>query len=179
MLKQFTIFFLLISSCFSFPEQQVSLRIDSLKSALTKAKEDTIKVLLLNDLSISYYSINTDEGVFYGEHALELAEKLNWHSGIASAFKSLGVNYAIKAIYSKALEYFMKSLSIYTELGDKKNIAGVSNSLGLFYVEQNKEDEALKYFNKAILLNKELQNDSGLASNYLNLALLYKVKLLY
>jgi signal transduction histidine kinase len=143
---------------------------------LTIAKEDTNKVLLLSDLSFEYYTFDTDAGTYYGEKALALAEKLKWHSGIALACKSLGVNYAVKAIYPKALEYFTKSLSIYTELGDKKNIAGLSNSLGLFYVEQKKADEALKYFNKAISLNKELQNKSGLASNYLNLGLLYSYK---
>ena len=52
--------------------------IDSLLRQLPKANEDTTKVKLLNDLSLSFYSINPDEGLKFGQQGLALAEKLNW-----------------------------------------------------------------------------------------------------
>ena len=50
--------------------------IDSLITQLPKAKEDTNKVKLLNDLSLTYYSINPDEGLKYGKQAIGTCRKI-------------------------------------------------------------------------------------------------------
>jgi len=57
--------------------------IDSLLTQLPRVEEDTNKVMLLNDLSLTYYSINPDEGLKFGQQGLALAEKLNWKRGKA------------------------------------------------------------------------------------------------
>ena len=71
--------------------------IDSLLTQLPKAAEDTNKVKLLNDLSLTYYSIDPDEGLKFGMQGLALAEKLNWKSGIAYACKVIAGNYGFHA----------------------------------------------------------------------------------
>ena len=80
-MKNKTIIFLILISAFSsqtLAQKQGQERIDSLLTILSKTREDTNRVNLLVDLSLSYYSISPDDGIRYGKEGLSLAEKLNW-----------------------------------------------------------------------------------------------------
>src|SRR4030095_14464038 len=78
--------------------------IDSLLTQLPRAKEDTNKVMLLNDLGLAFYSINPDEGLKFGQQGLTLAEKLNWKRGKGFAYKVIAGNYGYgKSDYARAL----------------------------------------------------------------------------
>ena len=119
----------------SLAQKQGQSRIDSLQALLPIAKEDTSKVNLLNDLSFTFYSINPDEGIYYGKQGLELAEKLNWKKGMARANNVIGVNYGFgKSDYPDLLKYDLISLKIYEELEDKIGIAGNLNDIALVYI---------------------------------------------
>ncbi|MBA3970858.1 MAG: histidine kinase, partial [Bacteroidetes bacterium] len=87
-------FLLFISLTISvFAQKQGQERIDSLIASIPKALQDTNKVKLLGDISATFWSINPEEGIKYGKQALELAEKLEWKKGMASAYGRIGVNY--------------------------------------------------------------------------------------
>ncbi len=70
--------FWLLNATVSPAQKQGYALIDSLKSEVAKAAEDTNKVLLLNKLSYESSAISTDEGLKYAREALALAEKLRW-----------------------------------------------------------------------------------------------------
>ena len=55
---------------------------DSLRQVLAKQKEDTNKVKLLTNLSSTYVTSYADSGVYFGQQALNLAEKLHFESGV-------------------------------------------------------------------------------------------------
>jgi two-component system, NtrC family, sensor kinase len=95
------------------------LRIDSLLAELPKAKNDTNKVNLLNDLSYTFRKINADEGIKYGEQALKLAGDINWIKGIAYANSRIGNNYMVKSDHAKAQQYLITSYSLFDKLNDK------------------------------------------------------------
>jgi signal transduction histidine kinase len=173
MKKLITMFLLLLLVNYSFAQKQGMELIDSLKSKLTNSIEDTSKVRLLGKLSFQYYGFDTDLGIFYAEQAIKLAEKLQWKKGIAFSYNYLGTNYAVKGNYPKAAEYFSKSLSRYTEIGDKQGIAFLSNNLGNFYRIQKDYPKAIGFINKAITINKQLNNKIDLTKNYNNLGSVY------
>src|ERR1700749_4607768 len=85
-LKQLLLFVLLYSFLPLHAQKQGQERIDSLTGIVPKAAEDTNKVKLLSEISSTYWSINPQEGVNYGKQSLELAQKLNWKKGMASAY---------------------------------------------------------------------------------------------
>ncbi|MCX6246768.1 MAG: tetratricopeptide repeat protein [Bacteroidetes bacterium] len=138
------------------PQKQGQARIDSLQQLIPKAKEDSNKVKLLNNLSFTYYKINSDEGIKLGMQSLSLAEKLHWKQGIVKANDVLGVNYHFgKADYPKALEYYLQSLKISEESGDKPDIARALNRLGLIYQSLIDYPKALGYYHRSLQVARE------------------------
>jgi tetratricopeptide (TPR) repeat protein len=171
--------FLLVLLMFSATSQagaqlQGRPRIDSMLAQLPKSKEDTNKVMLLNDLSLAYYSINPDEGLKFGKQGLALAEKLNWKKGTAYAYKVIAGNYGYgKSDYPQALEYSFKSLQQFTETGDKMGTAKILGDIGVVYWFQSDYPKALKYYFDALRLNEEQGIKNEIAATLCNIGIVY------
>ncbi|MBK6834217.1 MAG: hypothetical protein IPG89_08090 [Bacteroidetes bacterium] len=52
--------------------------IDSLKTAITKGKEDTLKVNAFTSLAVELRKSNLDTAIIVGKQGLALAEKIKW-----------------------------------------------------------------------------------------------------
>ncbi len=142
---------------YSFSQKKGQDRIDSLLNRLPKAKEDTNKVVLLNDLCVTCYVINADEGIKYGHQALELSKKIQWEYGIAKAYNNMGINYHFaKTDYTKALDYYLKALKIFEESGAKNEIAKCFINIGDIYLRLSKPPKALEFYQKSLKLSQEL-----------------------
>jgi signal transduction histidine kinase len=173
-MKRLIILFLIIALIdFLFAQKQGAQFIDSLKSKIQYTVEDTNKVKLLARLSFEYYGLNTDLGIKYGEQALELSEKLHWNKGIGMAYNSLGANWAIKSNYPKAFDCYLKSLTRFNEVGDKKKIANAFNNIGWLYIFEKQYTKSFVYLNKSLNIYTELNDKNGLASTYANLGICY------
>ncbi|MEI6889664.1 MAG: ATP-binding protein [Bacteroidales bacterium] len=157
-MKKLPILFIAISmiAFHAFSQKQGQARIDSLLLQLTRSKEDTNKVKLLNDLSFTYCSINSDEGIKFGMQSVSLAGSLHWKPGIARANAVTGINYHNgKANYPKALEFYLRSLKINEETGNKSEISKSLNRLGLIYHSLKENTKALDYFQRSLQLARE------------------------
>ncbi len=66
---------------------------DSLKKVLLAAKNDTIRVKALLELSSFYLDSSPEDAKSYGVQALNLAQKINYHPGRALALKFIGSAY--------------------------------------------------------------------------------------
>ena len=159
-----------------FPQKQGAELIDSLKSCLPVAKEDTNKVILLGILSFEYHRFDTDLGIQYGEQSKSLAEKLHYATGIAYAYNYLGTNYGIRGDFPKALDCFMQALNKFTQIGNQNMIAIMSNNIGLIYININEPEKAIENFNKALVINEKLNDLQGQALNYGNLGVVFSNK---
>lgn len=169
---------LFITSVFALKQSAAQLqgqqRIDSLLRQLPQTKEDTNKVKLLIDLSHSFYSINPDEGLNYGNRALALAEKLDWKKGTANACRTIAGNYGYgKSEYPKALEYDTKALEAFRETGDKTGTARILGDMGVLYWYQSNYPEALKNYFDALRINEELGNKADMAATLCNIGIVY------
>jgi hypothetical protein len=149
----------------SHAQQQGQPLIDSLLTQLPKVKEDTNKVMMLNDLSLTYYSINPDQGLKYGKQGLTLAEKLNWKRGMANSYKVIAGNYGYgKSDYTQALEYSFKSLQQFREIGDSTGTAKILGGIGVVYWFQasrmaHEIQNPLNFVNNSSAISKELVHD--------------------
>jgi tetratricopeptide (TPR) repeat protein len=174
MRKLFLLLFLAIATFSSRAQRQGQPLIDSLTTQLSKAKEDTNKVMLLNDLGLAYYSINPDEGLKFAGQGLSLAEKLDWKKGMAYAYKVIAGNYGYgKADYVQALDYSFKSLQQFTELEDKIGTAKILGDIGVVYWFQSDYPNALKYFFEALRINEKCGIRNETAATLCNIGLVY------
>ena len=178
-MKQFLKFLLILLLAFGmvrngYAQKQGQTLIDSLLQELPKAKEDTNKVNLLNDLSSDYKRINPDEGIKYGQMGLELAAKLDWKKGIANANNRIGLNYISKSDNPKAFEYCQRAIKLYEELGDKRGVAVNTGNIGNVYASLSDYPKALEYYFKALKQLEELGDKKSVAIYTSNIGSIYK-----
>ncbi|PKL84843.1 MAG: hypothetical protein CVV22_10725 [Ignavibacteriae bacterium HGW-Ignavibacteriae-1] len=158
----------------SFAQLQGQEKINSLLKELPKLKEDTNGVYLYANLSFEYYLINPEEGIKYGEKGLELAEKIAWKEGKAICYSALGVNYEGGiSDFSKAIEFYYKSLRINEELGNKPGIAINHGNIGSIYFRLSNFTKALEYYHKSLKYLEELGNKRGIGATLGNIGIVY------
>jgi len=158
-----TVVFLVLFSIISinplFAQNTVNKTIDSLKTELTKAKEDNTKIKLLNKLSSYSDYINSNEVLKYEELALKLSKKSNNKRAIGNAYINLAVAYEMRSDYVRSLDYLYKALKIYEALNDKIGLSLTYNNLGLIYIDNKNYKQGLQSYNKALQLNLELKKE--------------------
>ena len=174
MKKYLLLLFIVGAASRSHAQLQGQPLIDSLITRLATAKEDTNKVMLLDDLSLTYYSINPDEGLKYGQQGLALAEQLDWKLGKAYAYKVIAGNYGYgKSDFPNALKYYFDALKIHEEGGVKNEVAATLMNIGIVYNSLEDYPKALDYMLRANKIDEELGNKSGVAANLGNIGQLY------
>lgn len=151
----------------AYAQNQGRSQIDSLLSEITKAKDDTVKVDLLNNLSLEYFNVNrNEEGLNYAGQAQTLAEKLNYRYGIATAIYYIGHTYYESHKYYEALEKNLVALKIFEAIGNKKDIADINSTIASIYFKVNNFNEALKKIGIALNLYEQLGDKRGIINSY-------------
>jgi adenylate cyclase len=158
---------LFISICAFYSHAQ-NPPIDSLLTELSKAKEDTGKVNLLNSLCDELALLKSEECLKYATQGIALSEKLKWHRGYGLINFTLGTYYYRKQNYPEALAYYFKSLNSFDDLKDRADLAKVMSQIGNVYWFQEDEEKVLHYYNSALKINYEINNSSGINRNLIN-----------
>ncbi len=153
----------------SFAQKQGQEKIDSLLAELPNAKEDTNKVKTMNELSLSYYFVNPEKGLEYGEMALSLSKELNWKEGEAKSLNSIARCNIVLSNFNIALDNFLKALKILREIGNKQEIAKNLGNIGIIYDNQSNFDKALEYYFKVLQMFEEMENKRGQSTTYSNI----------
>ena len=159
----FTYLLFVIPSCFS--QKQGQALVDSIKSILPEAKEDTNKINLLLSLSAAYIHVKPDSGVKYGNQGLTLAQKLQLKVKMALAYNRIGRNYETKADFKTALDYFNKALAIDREVHNKNDEMLSLTNIGTNYSEVSDFPKALEYCFMALKMAEEMGNKKLQISN--------------
>ncbi|MEI6816937.1 MAG: tetratricopeptide repeat protein [Bacteroidota bacterium] len=149
-------------------------RLDSLMAVLPNAAEDTSKVNLLVDISITCSNISVDDGLKYGNKALELAENMAWQQGIANADRALALNYHAIPDFPQALAHFLKAYRMYEALDNKRGVIKCVNAIAALYQEQSDFAKALEYDFLSLKINEEAADKAAMGANYSNIGLVYQ-----
>jgi signal transduction histidine kinase len=149
---------LLIIGCFNAFAQPFG-NIDSLKNKLSVEKIDTSRVILLYNLSYSYYHSQQDSALLYGQKALDLARKIDFPKGEVYALTSLGITYNSLDNATKALELFLTGL----KLCETNNLNGIIKgeilySAGFTYMLANNFPKALSFMHDALYIFEQAPN---------------------
>ncbi len=135
--------------------------IEVLKSSVISAGENESKVSLINSLAQEYLNINNgNQAMIYAEQAFNLADKLNDVKGKAQSLLNLGKAYRLEDNFSKSIENYLQSQTIFETLNDQPGLVAITQEIGLLYQEWGSNEKALTYFNQAYTLNMSLQESS-------------------
>lgn len=144
--------------------------IDSLHTLLKNAGEDTSKVNILNTLSYELLYSNTDTTILLATQAKNLAEKLKYQKGVASAFLRLGQAYNNLGSYEESQENLSKALALST---DKSTTAKIYVNIGINHYEMSNYPEALKNYFTGLKAFEEAGDKRAIGSVYNNIANIY------
>ncbi|MEO6357307.1 MAG: ATP-binding protein, partial [Ferruginibacter sp.] len=144
-----TLFFIatiMLSSLCAFTQRP--LLIDSLKRELTKATNDTDKVMLMAQLSNIYSFLKLDSGFYYADKSLVLAEKIKFYRGKAMALYALGTLYSTTDL-AKSLRLKFEGLKIAEEKNYSFEAGWCLMGIGDVYYWLDDMEKSLSYYKQA------------------------------
>jgi tetratricopeptide (TPR) repeat protein len=92
----------------------------------------------------------------------------------SATYGNIAVVFLSQGDYSKALDFFLKSLEIAEELDDKDAIARQLGNIGIVYAEKEEYPKALEYFKRALAMNISNGSKVNQANWIGNIGLVYK-----
>ena len=164
---QKTPIFLILFLIFSSPQIRAQIAtyktIDSLKTALKVAKDDTQKTDLLTKLSSYPDYIGPDNAIRYGNLALYFAGKTKNEKQIGETHGNLGIAYEIKSDYAHALKNIYKALEVTEKTNDIESLINLYNNIGLIYIDLLNFKKGLEFYNKALALSYQSKNEKSIS----------------
>ncbi len=123
-----------------------------------------------------------DKAIEYFLKSFKIDEELGNKHGMSKCYNNIGIVYKEQgsndkvhpvkrdSLFNRANEYYLKSLKIREELGDKNGIANCYNNIGIVCNEQGSYNKAIEYYLKALKIKEELGDKNGIAAIYNNIA---------
>ena len=155
-------------------------KVDSLNAVLKTATADTVKIQTYDALGITCSPSDLAASLQYFRNALELENNPAYKKLKAKTLRRMGNAYFHNLIYEKAMNYYLQSLKIATELGDKSGMAGCYNNIGNIFSRQgdltgDRNDflKAIDYHEKSIALRKEIGDYDNVNNSRLNIGNAY------
>lgn len=167
---------LLASACFAQTKTQLKI-IDSLKTRISQPTlPDTVKVDHLNELAWLHRNFDNNAIFSYAKQAEALAKKVNYKSGLATAYNRLATAYKSRDEYEKVINYYRQALDIEEDLQHNYGISRAYNNLGIVLKKQRKYQNALGYFQKSLtyLRKSKKYSQAKVGVKKLNIANCYK-----
>lgn len=149
-------------------------KIDSIKLVLSSAKEDTMKVLTLIELSRQFKSGDTAR--IYLKQATALSEKINYPKGAALAFKNIGITYYGEGKKDLVLENWNKSLEVYKSIKDSSGIANLMSNIGAVYMNELDDVKAAEYYMASLAIAEKINDKLRIATVLNNMGSVYNHK---
>ncbi|MEX0987918.1 MAG: tetratricopeptide repeat protein [Bacteroidales bacterium] len=172
--KAFFIIFSLLLLCTSVIGQDT--KISELKSSVEIMADDTIKVNTLLELSKSLYETSQQEAIAYSLQARELARRLEFKYGEATALKYQGLANFYLGEYVESYRAWEEALNIFENIGDKEGEANILSNIGVIYNNQGDDSRALELYLKALDLANETNDTLREISVLNNIGLIYSKK---
>ena len=148
--------------------------IDSLKRLLAAEKQDTVKVLLLMQLSRAYLEYKPDTSLMLAQQGNVLSRQKVFSRGESLSLKAMGSAYGVTGNYPKGLEMLLQSLQISESINDKQGIMTCYVTIGVNYSHQGDYKQSLYYFFKAKQIAEEIHNERYILITILNIGDTYE-----
>ena len=120
------------------------------------------------------YLYSKPDSAFYYAHLqydYSLKKGLKKYQAIALSLQ--GITLAMRGNNAKAIDYYLKALKLFEEIGNKKNVASTFNNIGLVYNEQANYVKAIDYYSRGLKIQEEIGDTRGVAISLGNIGLIY------
>ena len=164
---------------------QQESEIDSLKKVIATANHDSTvinaweawdNIIYLADPELDFALNQKIDSLCTKNLKEELPGKIKvfFKKSKAYALNNFGIIYADHGDYSKAIDYYTRSLKIQEKLGNKKGIASSLNNIGLIYSGQGDYSKAIDYYTRSLKIQEKLGNKKRIASSLNNIGEIYR-----
>ncbi|RZA00893.1 MAG: tetratricopeptide repeat protein [Moraxellaceae bacterium] len=155
---------------------QVMARQTPSDSLLTAAAKDPDSTTVLALTSLCYQNIfsNHDSAIFFGNKAIETAQKINYPKGLALAYTDLGTVYFYKSDFDNTQTYWNKALQTGKQMGDKSRMGSVYIKLGVLHFKRGDFNQALQHQLQALKIYEQLQDQNTVGQVLNNIAAVYE-----
>lgn len=137
---------------------QNSQAIDSLELAVSKAKSDTTKIHLLNNLAEEYSQFSEDTSILYLKQALDLARGLDNTKYKTIILSKLGKHYAFKSKFIEAMEYLDLAENILMVFPNDSIQADIHYYKSIVYVSTNQYEKADEQAAKSLKIAQRIND---------------------
>jgi signal transduction histidine kinase len=170
-----------------------------LKQALLTTSNDTLKLFLLDSLSLAFSESNPQASLLYAEEEIEQSRRLKFKLNEAYAMNNKGYALLNTGNYPRALQTFLTGLQIAEDdrneksilISDKWSLAGLPSfittphkhrlriiawlhfNLGILYENVNNPDKEFFYYSRALKLGEEVRDSGIIGVTNMNLGRLY------
>lgn len=148
-------------------------QIDSIKSVISKAQEDSNKVNSLLLLSKKYFNEEPNEAINVATRARNLAEKIGFKRGEAYALKNIGIGYYMQGKYLETFDYWNQSMVYFDSVGDRQGVANILSNIGSVYFDQGDDANALENYLKSLKISEEIGDKLRIATALGNIGNVY------
>ncbi|WP_192820923.1 tetratricopeptide repeat-containing sensor histidine kinase [Rufibacter sp. LB8] len=165
--------FILALLCAGQLQAQQAL-VDSLQVQAAKAPTDSVKVVLLNQISEQYTKFDPEKAIVTAQQAEKLATKINFRAGKAAALNHQGVSYLHLSEYGKAMQFHTQALKLRQSLKDTTALVQSYVNLGNTHYRNNDIDKALATYQEGLVLAQKVQDKLGMSRIYNNMGSIYE-----
>ena len=154
-------------------------QIDSLQNVLKHTTNDTLRMKIALNLGKFFNEVQRDSGIYYADHSLMLAKKLQLKLEQAEAYEVGGYVLIQLGNYTKSLQYLLTGTKIAENPETGNGLNGVNSEnvrlstltilnsdLGLLYKETGDFQLATVYFRKAISIGEKINDRLSLGFAY-------------
>ncbi|HUH33690.1 MAG TPA: tetratricopeptide repeat protein [Daejeonella sp.] len=139
-------------------QKKESSRTDSLLQALQAARQDTVRVKILNSLASELLKNGkADSAVLISSSSLNLSKKISFPRGEAQAHFGLGQAYASKSMSNDALANYQSAQKLYKQLKRPEEVAETYYSMGMIHQRAN-YDAAIQFFKNGLETAQQTSN---------------------
>src|SRR6202012_2033420 len=103
--------------------------IDSLRTALSKAETDTVKMNVLIELGKQYFLFNPDSSIIVAQQAYAIAVKNNRQYDISRILNIMANAYATMGDYAKGMQYYLQARRQFEALHDVHGVVMENNNI--------------------------------------------------
>lgn len=166
------IFLILISILSPFYLFAQSSALDSLKSLINQATNDSSRIIRTITYANELTYNKPAEAKVLLDDCVNDSKKIGFQKGIASALYVKAITFALEGQFENSLKNMIEASTIYQEIGNRIGFAKCIGGQGNIYYFMDDLTKAQEYYEEAYKIYKEEKSDVGMASCIGNLGLI-------
>ena len=172
------LFIIISATTTTFCQQSAAL--DSIRSALAKAKTPEEKVYWFDNLSRTAMNVDLAQAEEYGKQLISFAEETRDRKLMVKAYMSNGLRCSYfsgqKDYATRSIEFYNKALEIAKQNKMEDEVGAAQLRLASVYLSIPDKDKALNYVDQAFSLISTLKNDSLKAESHNSYGLVHQAR---